>query len=133
MSNTTWGAIGVIVAVQLVLQVTALVQLVKTPSERVTLGGRKWLYAHTYYQADEFWQMYGGRAWYDELRTKYRATTLPSVWDKVYVDPEGAGGKKRHWLKSKSPIGGFWGIYQSIKSKDYMLHRKAGWKWKGEQ
>lgn len=97
------------------------------------LGGMKWLYAHTYYQPDEFWSMYGGRAWYDALRTKYRATTLPSVWDKVYVDPEGAEGKKRHWLKRQAPIGGLWGIYKSIKSRDYKLHRKAGWKWKGEQ
>ncbi|KAH8897017.1 FAD binding domain-containing protein [Thozetella sp. PMI_491] len=97
------------------------------------LGGMKWLYAHTYYGPDEFWPMYGGRDWYDALRAKYHATNLPTVWDKVHVDPEVAQGKKRHWLKRQWPVGGLWGIYQSIKSKDYMLHRKAGWKWKGDE
>lgn len=37
-------AIAVLVAVQLTLQVSALVQLVRTPTERITLGGRKWLW-----------------------------------------------------------------------------------------
>ncbi|KAK4128476.1 FAD-binding domain-containing protein [Parathielavia appendiculata] len=96
------------------------------------LGGMKWLYAHTYYPQDEFWPMYGGREWYDQLRAKYNAGTLPTVWDKVHVDPEAAGAKQRHWLKRQSPLGGFYGIYKSIQSKDYMLHRKAQWKWKSE-
>ncbi|KAJ4293765.1 hypothetical protein N0V88_005273 [Collariella sp. IMI 366227] len=96
------------------------------------LGGMKWLYAHTYYPQEEFWPMYGGRGWYDDLRKKYNAETLPSVWDKVHVDPAEAGAKKRHWLKKQKPLGGFYGIYKSIQSKDYMLHRKAQWKWKGE-
>jgi len=94
------------------------------------LGGMKWLYAHTYYPQEEFWPMYGGRGWYDNLREKYNAGTLPSVWDKVHVDPEAAGTKQRHWLKRQWPLGGFYGIYKSIQSKDYMLHRHA--KWKGQ-
>jgi len=97
------------------------------------LGGMKWLYAHTYYSPDEFWSMYGGRAWYDALREKYRAATLPTVWDKVHVDPELAGGKQRHWLKKQVPIGGLYGIWKSIQSKDYALHREAKWKWKGDE
>ncbi|KAK0641142.1 hypothetical protein B0T16DRAFT_515254 [Cercophora newfieldiana] len=96
------------------------------------LGGMKWLYAHTYYKQDEFWEMYGGRGWYDALREKYNATTLPSVWDKVHVDANAESGKKRHWLKRQWPLGGLYGIYKSIGSKDYMLHRNAKWKWKGE-
>ncbi|KAL2161986.1 hypothetical protein VTH06DRAFT_7771 [Thermothelomyces fergusii] len=96
------------------------------------LGGMKWLYAHTYYPEDEFWSMYGGREWYDGLREKYRATTLPTVWDKVHVDPDAARARKRHWLLSVPPLGGFYGIYKSIQSKDYLLHRHAKWKWKGE-
>ncbi|KAK4134882.1 FAD-binding domain-containing protein [Trichocladium antarcticum] len=94
------------------------------------LGGMKWLYAHTYYPQQEFWPMYGGREWYDGLRAKYKATTLPSVWDKVHVDPDTAGAQQRHWLKKQKPLGGFYGIYKSIQSKDYMLHRNAQWKWK---
>jgi Delta24-sterol reductase len=98
------------------------------------LGGMKWLYAHTYYDEPEFWDMYGGRAWYDTLRAKYKADQagLPSVYDKVKVDldkTKAAGGG----LKSVWPFGGIYGIYKSIKSRDYMLHRDAGWKWKGER
>lgn len=96
------------------------------------LGGMKWLYAHTYYPQDEFWPMYGGREWYDALRKQYNAETLPTVWDKVHVDAGAARVKKRHWLKRQWPLGGLYGIYKSIQSKDYMLHRHATWKWKGE-
>jgi len=96
-----------------------------------SLGGMKWLYAHTYYAADEFWSMYGGRGWYDALREKYKATALPSVWDKVRVDEQAV--EKRHWLKSKAPIGGLWGIWKSILSRDYFIHRRSTWKWKGEK
>ncbi|MGV8082535.1 MAG: PLD nuclease N-terminal domain-containing protein [Coriobacteriia bacterium] len=38
-------AFGVLIVVQLVLQVTALVSLWRLPSERVSLGGRKWAWA----------------------------------------------------------------------------------------
>ncbi|KAB5566815.1 hypothetical protein GE09DRAFT_747164 [Coniochaeta sp. 2T2.1] len=93
------------------------------------LGGMKWLYAHTYYPEAEFWRMYGGREWYDRLREKYKATGLPSVWDKVHVDEKAVVAKKK---RSIWPVGGVVGLYKSIQSKDYMLHRKATWKWKGE-
>lgn len=92
------------------------------------LGGMKWLYAHTYYPEQEFWHMYGGREWYDRLREKYRATGLPSVWDKVHVDEKALLRKKR----SIWPVGGAVGLWKSIQSKDYMIHRRATWKWKGE-
>ncbi|KAK5662084.1 hypothetical protein OQA88_10198 [Cercophora sp. LCS_1] len=97
------------------------------------LGGMKWLYAHTYYNQNEFWPMYGGRKWYDALREEYHATTLPTVWDKVHVDAEAASGKQRHWLKKLPVVGGLWGIWKAIQSKDYLLHREATWKWKGDE
>jgi len=97
------------------------------------LGGMKWLYAHTYYDEDEFWKMYGGREWYDALRKKYKAANLPSVWDKVHVDQEVAVKKKQqHWMTRVWPLGGFYGIRKSIESRDYLLHRNAQWKWTGE-
>lgn len=98
------------------------------------LGGMKWLYAHTYYDEPEFWDMYGGRGWYDSLRAKYKADEagLPTVYDKVKVDLDktkaAGGGIKGVW-----PFGGIYGIYKSIKSRDYTLHRNAGWKWKGDE
>ncbi len=48
------------------------------------LGGRKWLYAHAYYTESEFWQVYD-KSWYDRLRHKYHAETLPSVYEKVRI------------------------------------------------
>ena len=47
-------------------------------------GGKKWFYAHSYYTEKEFWTRYD-RKRYDTLRTKYHATTLPTIYDKVTV------------------------------------------------
>lgn len=49
------------------------------------LGGKKWLYARTFYTEEEFWAVYDRPA-YDELRRRWRAETLPSVYDKVKFD-----------------------------------------------
>lgn len=46
------------------------------------LGGRKWLYAYAYYTPQQFWRIYDQK-WYNTLRQKYHATTLPSVYDKT--------------------------------------------------
>lgn len=93
------------------------------------LGGMKWLYAHTYYSAADFWAIYGGRGWYDALRAKYGASHLPSVYDKVKVDEDvGARARVLPW-----PFGGFYGIWKAIQSRDYEKHRKAEWKWNGEE
>ncbi|PNP37295.1 hypothetical protein TGAMA5MH_10777 [Trichoderma gamsii] len=101
----------------------------------VQLGGRKWLYAHTYYSEDEFWQVYD-KPWYQALREKYSATTLPSVYDKVKIDIEASRRERQLWkksLKSKWPVGGLYGIWRSILTRDYNLHRHAEWKYKGDE
>ncbi|KAF7545108.1 hypothetical protein G7046_g9637 [Stylonectria norvegica] len=98
----------------------------------VQLGGMKWLYAHTYYGEDEFWGLYD-RGWYEALRAKYHATTLPTVYDKVKVDVAARAAERKQWkrsLKSRPPFGGFYGIWKSIQSGDYWLHRRAEWKYK---
>jgi delta24-sterol reductase len=99
------------------------------------LGGMKWLYAHTYYSKDEFWSQFD-REWHESLRKKYRADgALPGVYDKVHVDiAKYAELANKDWglrVKNIWPLGGFWGIWKSIKSKDYMLHRNATWRWRG--
>ncbi|PFH59005.1 hypothetical protein XA68_12934 [Ophiocordyceps unilateralis] len=83
----------------------------------VELGGRKWLYAHTYYSEDEFWRVYGNRAWYEALRAKYHATTLPTVYDKVRIDVKAARDERAAspWT-STWPFGGLYGIWKSIQS-----------------
>ncbi|KAG5913146.1 hypothetical protein E4U42_001420 [Claviceps africana] len=100
----------------------------------VQLGGRKWLYAHTYYDHDDFWRVYDdNRDWYDALRRKYHATTLPTVHDKVRIDVDAARAERakvRQSLKTKWPVGGLYGIWQAIRSRDYLLHRRAQWKYK---
>jgi delta24-sterol reductase len=99
------------------------------------MGGMKWLYAHTYYTKDEFWAQFN-REWHEKLRRKYKADgALPEVYDKVHVDIEKyTEMTNKDWgmrMKSVWPLGGFWGIWKSIQSKDYLLHRNATWRWRG--
>ena len=47
--------------------------------------GTKLLYARTYFTADEFWAVYD-RAVYDEVRRKYKADGLPTMFDKLKAD-----------------------------------------------
>ncbi|PNH44078.1 hypothetical protein VD0004_g3541 [Verticillium dahliae] len=81
------------------------------------LGGRKVLYSHAYYDEDDFWAIYG-RAWYDELRLKYHATTLPTVYDKVRVDIEKERAKKGlvDRLAVKWPFAGLIGVASALRS-----------------
>ncbi|KAL1957490.1 hypothetical protein VTO42DRAFT_5953 [Malbranchea cinnamomea] len=97
------------------------------------LGGMKWLYAHTYYTEDEFWQNFD-RDWYEGLRQKYNATSLPSVYDKVKIDVEADRREMAQswgrWLRSLWPLGGMYGIRKAIQSRDYYIARNSTWKWK---
>jgi delta24-sterol reductase len=95
------------------------------------LGGMKWLYAHTYYSDAEFWDTYGNKESYEGLRNKYKATSLPNVYDKVRVKDAPSETGWKAWVKSTWPLGGVVGIVRGIQSGDYMLHRNATWKWKG--
>ena len=63
------------------------------------LGGRKWLYAHAYYPEAEFWKMYD-YGWYQSIRSKYHAQTLPTVFDKTHVSEHEwvrVSGKRGVW------------------------------------
>ncbi|CAG9989032.1 unnamed protein product [Clonostachys byssicola] len=96
------------------------------------LGGRKWLYAHTYYTEDEFWAEYD-RPWYRALREKYFATTLPTIYDKVKVEPQTEGENHNQWSKSwlsTWPIGGLYGMILATLSGDISFHRRATWRHK---
>lgn len=96
------------------------------------LGGMKWLYAQIYYSEEEFWDIYD-RQWYDALREKYDATSLPSVFDKVR--PLAAGTTLGSRLKSMWPFGGVYGIKKAINSGTYLQARKSAWRsiGKGDQ
>ena len=102
--------------------------------ELVRLGGRKWLYAHTYYSEAEFWRVYD-RPWYESLRQKYKATSLPSVYDKVKIDVDAKRKKMESetWvagITSRWPVGGLWGMWLAWRSGDIGCHREAQWKFK---
>ncbi|KAK5134106.1 hypothetical protein LTR08_006881 [Meristemomyces frigidus] len=94
------------------------------------LGGIKWLYAHAYYTAAEFRAIYDG-AWYDALRAKYRATHLPTVYDKVRVDLTTPGGVDDvtttwgGWLRGKVwdvwPVSGLYGVWKTVYTGEYLL------------
>lgn len=86
------------------------------------LGGQKWLYAHTYYSEAEFNEIYN-REEYDLLREKYRATYLPTVYDKVKVDVEKEKGALFHGVW---PLAGLYGVYKVIRGGDYLLSKNLG-------
>lgn len=96
------------------------------------LGGMKWLYAHTYYTEDEFWEQFD-RKWYEELRVKYDATSLPSAYEKVKVDVEAEKKAASEMslmrrMVMKWPLGGLYGIKKAIESKSYIAARNSAWK-----
>jgi FAD/FMN-containing dehydrogenase len=58
------------------------------------LGGKKWFYAYAYYTEKEFWKLYD-KKWYDALRAKYHAGSLPTIYDKVRAkEPVKVSGKR---------------------------------------
>jgi len=97
------------------------------------LGGMKWLYAHTYYSEGAFWKQFD-RKWHEQLRTKYRATTLPDVHEKVHVDVEQIERLAKNdwglWARSIRPLGAFCGIYTAIRSGDWRIAKNSTWRWR---
>ena len=85
----------------------------------------KWLYAQTYYTEDEFWDIYD-RKWYDALRVKYHATTLPSVYDKVKIDLYTQGRRAVSGIWAIWPLSGLYGVAKAVVGSDYLLSTK-GW------
>ena len=104
------------------------------------LQGKKWLYAHAYYTEDEFWSIYN-RKEYDALRTKYHATYLPSVYDKVKVNidaqEKAIQGSWVLWLFALFwniwPISGLYGVYKAWRGGEYLLPRERVWKMQAEK
>ena len=97
------------------------------------LGGMKWLYAQSFYTEEEFWSIYD-RRWYEALREKYNATSLPSVYEKVKTDVKSNndGSFFSHFIQIW-PIGGLYGLWQAIQTGTYHQARKASWRWQGVQ
>ncbi|KAH3911106.1 delta-sterol reductase [Parastagonospora nodorum] len=117
----------------------AFIKLNRDFEAKVTeLGGMKCLYAHAYYTEQEFWDIYDEKK-YKELRRKYHAESLPSVYDKVKVDLQGVVGEKRakrvegwsEWAYRRFwdtwPLGGLYGVASATKGllvqSDFLLKK----------
>ncbi|EME86567.1 uncharacterized protein MYCFIDRAFT_130471 [Pseudocercospora fijiensis CIRAD86] len=92
------------------------------------IGGIKWGYSPNFCSVDEFWLDFD-RKWYEELRGKFCATSLPTICDKARTEPDAV---RKRWddltLKECLPflIPGptLWVMWKSWKSRE--------WKWKQE-
>ncbi|KAL6703713.1 hypothetical protein ACN47E_009407 [Coniothyrium glycines] len=111
----------------------AFIKLNRDFEAKVTqVGGMKCLYAHAYYTEEEFWDIYDEKK-YMELRRKYHAENLPSVYDKVKMDLQttkteeswGAWAYGRFWRTW--PLGGLYGVASATKGlllpSDFLLKR----------
>ncbi|KAF2435232.1 FAD-binding domain-containing protein [Tothia fuscella] len=96
------------------------------------LGGVKWLYAQTYYTKEEFWDIYDKEA-YDDLRGKYGASGLPTVYDKVGSNWEAEEAERKNATllrrvkrrgKEIRPLRGYYGLAKFALGKDYLLSTK---------
>lgn len=91
------------------------------------LGGKKWLYAYAYYTEAEFWAHYDRKS-YDDVRAKYGAAWMPSVYDKVKVDPGAEDRELRRWMPwllalfwSIWPLKGLYGVLMAVLGGDHLL------------
>jgi len=64
------------------------------------LKGKKVLYAQAFYDENKFWKIYGGRVKYDNIRLKYKASHLPTIYEKVFVYKEHKISGKRGVLSA---------------------------------
>jgi delta24-sterol reductase len=86
------------------------------------LSGMKWLYAQVFYTEEEFWSLYD-RPWYEALREKYDATTLPSVYEKVRTIADTKSSMRKALLRIR-PIGGLYGVWRSFVGGNYLTPNK---------
>lgn len=92
------------------------------------LGGVKCFYAQAFYSEAEFWDIYD-KSWYDRLREKYKATSLPSVQQKVNVDlSKWTPTQELPWkayfyekFKEQWPVKGLYGALHVLLSREYLL------------
>lgn len=72
------------------------------------------------------------REWYDVLRDKNKATSVPSVYEKAKIDvADEKNAAERAGLNSVLtmwPISGFYGIKKAIESGTYLQARNSSWK-----
>ena len=93
-----------------------------------SLGGLKWVYAHNHYTPSEFWSNYD-KQWYDNLREKYHAEYLPSMYEKTKFDWEAEEKAIRSsWLRWVCsfvwwiwPVPGIYGLVCCLVGSEYLV------------
>lgn len=122
--------------------VDACTQLNRAIEQKVhELDGVKWLYAHTYCEEEEFWNVYYDRNEYDALRKKYHADYLPTVFDKVRyrgkkqkrAGESGWGEWMSEWFWSVWPLSGLYGVLHAVFCTDYLMRRRGDRVVRGKQ
>lgn len=86
-------AAGVLLVVQVALQAIAIIQLLKTPQERVTIGGRKWVWGIIILLGEIIgpivWFVAGRRpAPVDDVRAESNGESKQSAVDTLYGTEE---------------------------------------------
>ncbi|KAI1264643.1 FAD-binding domain-containing protein [Xylariaceae sp. FL1019] len=92
-------------------------------------GGRKVLYSQTFYTEDQFWELYD-REWYDDLRQRYHAGSMPSIYEKIKTPFEVEAPSQNLTARARRlwPLPGLIGAYGGVRSRDYVLHRRPEWR-----
>ncbi|KAM3416069.1 hypothetical protein BST61_g9554 [Cercospora zeina] len=103
-------------------------------SEIQACGGQKWLYAHTFYTEEQFWQIFDRRQ-RDQLRAKYHASNLPNLYEKVMpvdryderlpFDDKTVIGTVLRSFWNVWPVKGLYGWLQCIVASEYLLPTTA--------
>lgn len=92
------------------------------------LGGLKCFYAQAFYTEDEFWGLYD-KAWYDSLRAKYKASELPTAYEKINQtilnwkpESEQSWGEWGYTkLKQTWPVRGVYGVLNVLVRKEFLI------------
>ncbi|KAF2101204.1 FAD-binding domain-containing protein [Rhizodiscina lignyota] len=94
------------------------------------LDGIKWPYSQYFYSEEEFWDIYD-REMYDELRRKWHAEQLPTMWDKVKPSSErhknrsgGLHGRLLRRLWDVWPVSGLYGVAKVLLGRTYLITKE---------
>jgi delta24-sterol reductase len=94
-----------------------------------SLGGIGWIYSLQFREkAEEFWKQYDQER-YVELRTRFHATKMFDIWDKVKPREDTNNQAWLQWLGSRLwriwPLDGLYGVASATLGGDFLLTKSA--------
>jgi FAD/FMN-containing dehydrogenase len=95
-------------------------------------GGMKWSYATQMYSEEKFWMQHD-REWYDGVREKYNASSLPSIYEKTGVNVDEVkkvidDGQEQGWFERK-----FGGVIAAARYGRAMIKSFTSGVWRQER